>query len=121
MRKTKRSEESKKLHKITVRFDGPEFSKITSEAKTAGVTVSKFVREKVKRGQVHINPYAKVDSAAINQLSKLGGQLKTVHLESNKVYSEQTAAMLREIQALILKIDSQAGDDRKTHTKPQRA
>jgi hypothetical protein len=121
MREKNKTQESKKLHRITVRFGGPEYAKINSEAKAAGVTVSKYVREKVRRGCVRVNPYAKVDAAGINQLSKLGGLLKTVHLESGGAYSAKTAAILGDIQAAILKFGSASEDDRQTHTEPQGA
>jgi hypothetical protein len=121
MRSKNKAQESQKLHRITVRFDSSEYSKINSEAKSAGVTVSKYVREKVKRGCVRVNPYAKVDAAGINQLSKLGGLLKTVHLESGKAYSVKTAAILDDIQAAILKFGGTSEDDRQTHTESERA
>jgi hypothetical protein len=79
------------------------------------------VREKVKRGCIRVNPYAKVDAAGINQLSKLGGLLKTVHLESEGAYSSRTAAILGEIQAAILQFRGEDKDDRKAHSEPQGA
>jgi hypothetical protein len=121
MRGKTKTEKSVKPHRITVRFGDSEYSKINSEAKAAGVTVSKYVRGKVNRGFVHVNPYAKVDAAGINQLSKLGGLLKTVHRESGGAYSEKTAAILGEIQAAILQFRGEARDDRQTHTEPQGA
>jgi hypothetical protein len=121
MRRKTQTEESKKLHRITIRFDTSEYSKINSEAKSAGVTVSKYVREKVNRGFVHVNPYAKVDAAGINRLSKLGGLLKSVHLESGGAYSAKTAAILDDIKAAILKFNGTPEDDRQTHTKSEGA
>ncbi|MDR0653577.1 MAG: hypothetical protein LBG12_09780 [Synergistaceae bacterium] len=49
-----KKEEDKKRHKITVRFDGPEYSKICPEAKAIGVTISKFMREKAMRGYIRV-------------------------------------------------------------------
>jgi hypothetical protein len=121
MRGKNKTQESKKLHRITVRFDSSEYSKINSEAKAVGITVSKFVREKVNRGFVRVNPYAKVDAAGINQLSKLGGLLKTVHLESGGAYSVKTAAILDDIKTAILKFNGTPEDDRQTHPEPERA
>jgi hypothetical protein len=121
MRGKIKTQESKKQHRITVRFDNSEYAKINSEAKTVGITVSKYVREKIKRGCVRVNPYAKVDAAGINKLSKLGGLLKTVHIESGKAYSEKTAAILDDIQAAILKFGSAGEDDRQTHTESEGA
>jgi hypothetical protein len=79
------------------------------------------VREKVKRGCVRVNPYAKVDAAGINKLPKLGGLLKNVHLESSGAYSEKTAAILDDIKATILKFNGTPEDDRQTHTKSEGA
>jgi hypothetical protein len=121
MRGKNKAKDSQKLHRITVRFDSSEYAKINSEAKSAGTTVSKYVREKVKRGCVRVNPYAKVDVAGVNRLSKLGGLLKMVHLESGGAYSEKTAAILGDIQAAILKFGGASEDDRQTHTEPERA
>ncbi|MDR0651672.1 MAG: hypothetical protein LBG12_00050 [Synergistaceae bacterium] len=121
MRGKTKTQESKKLHRITVRFDDEEYANINSEAKSVGITVSKYVREKVKRGCVRVNPYAKIDAAGVNQLSKLGGLLKTVHIESGKAYSAKTAAILDDIQAVILKFGGASENDRQTHTESQRA
>jgi hypothetical protein len=121
MRGKTKTEKSVKPHRITVRFGSAEYAKINSEAKAAGITVSKYVREKVKRGFVHVNPYAKVDAVGINRLSKLGGLLKRVHLESGGAYSSRTAAMLGEIQEAILQFRGESKDDRQTHSEPQGA
>ena len=63
----------KKTLRITVRFDSPEYAKVCAEAKAAGVTVSKLIREKTMRGYVRVPKYAKVDTSAINQIPKIGG------------------------------------------------
>jgi hypothetical protein len=97
MARPNKKEEDRKPHRITVRFDGPAYSKIRSEANAVGITVSKFMREKAMRGYVRIPKHAKVDTAAINQISKMGGLLKKVHTDSGGAYSDRTGAILDEI------------------------
>jgi predicted DNA binding CopG/RHH family protein len=116
MARPNKKEEDKKLHRITVRFDGPEYSKIRSKANTVGITVSKFMREKAMRGYVRVPKHTKVDTAAINQISKMGGLLKKVHVESSGAYSERTGAILDEILIFMRNMNREYEDDREAHT-----
>jgi hypothetical protein len=116
MARPNKKEEDKKLHKITVRFDGQEYEKICTGAKEAGVTVSKFMREKAMRGYVRIPKRARADTAAVNHLSKMCGLMKTVHNESGGAYRERTGAILDEILIFIRKMNRECDDDREAHT-----
>ena len=115
----KTGKENKEL-RITVRFDSNEYAKICDDAKSIGVTLSKFVREKILRGFVRVPKYAKVDAEAINLLSKTGGLLKKVHNDSGGVYSEKTAAILSDIRDVIRKIGNSLEDDRETYSETER-
>jgi hypothetical protein len=116
MARPNKKEEDKKLHRITVRFDGAEYAKICAGAKETGVTVSKFIRGKAMRGYVQIPKRAKADTAAINQISKMGGLLKKVHIDSGGAYSRRTGAILDEILIFMRKMNEEHCDDRETHT-----
>jgi hypothetical protein len=116
MARPNKKEDDKKLHRITVRFNGPEYSKIRSDADAVGVTISKFMREKALRGYVRIPKHAKVDTAAINRISKMGGLLKKVHTDSGGAYSGRTGAILDEILIFMRKMNGGRYDDREAHT-----
>jgi uncharacterized protein (DUF1778 family) len=116
MARPNKKEEDKKLHRITVRFDGQEYAKIRSEADAVGITVSKFMREKAMRGYVRVPKHAKADAAAVNQISKMGGLLKRVHVESEGAYSERTGAILDEILIFMRRMNREYDDDRQAHT-----
>ena len=45
----KKTGKENKEHRITVRFDSKEYAKICGDAKSIGVTLSKFMREKILR------------------------------------------------------------------------
>jgi hypothetical protein len=116
MARPKRSPETKRQYHIGVRFDKSEYEKITAESQAAGVTMSAYVRSKTMRGYLRIPKYAKIDTANVNQLSKLGGLLKKIHIESGGVYREQTAGILDEIRGVMLEI-GKGLYDRETHSQ----
>ena len=109
-----------KEHRITVRFDSTEYSRICGDAESIGVTLSKFVREKLLRGFVRVPKFAKVDVEAINLLSKTGGLLKKIHNDSGGAYSEKTAAILSDIRDVIRKIGNSLEDDRETYSETEK-
>jgi hypothetical protein len=74
------------------------------------------MREKAMRGYVRIPKRARVDTAAINHLSKVCGLMKTVHNESGGAYSERTAAILDEILVFMRRMNTEHCDDREAHT-----
>ncbi|MDL2263162.1 hypothetical protein LJC31_00770, partial [Synergistaceae bacterium OttesenSCG-928-I11] len=98
---------------------------VTDDAERVGVSLSDYVRGKTLRGYVRVPKYAKIDSAHIGQLSKLGGLIKLTHNETGGIYRRETAAILEEIQGILVKIrhELERGDgnhdDRETHTEPQ--
>jgi hypothetical protein len=112
MARPKKPLEQKRERHIGVRFDESEYAKIISEAKDIGVTLSGYVRAKTMKGYVRVSKYTMFDTALINQLSKLAGLLKQFYTATGGLHREETAAILRDIRALILKIGSQTGDDR---------
>jgi hypothetical protein len=104
MARPKHSPEARREHHIGVRFSTPEYKKITAESGKLGVTLSSYIRAKALRGYVSIPKYARIDNEHIGQLSKLGGLLKKMHNENGGIYKLETAAILDEIRAILLKI-----------------
>ena len=119
MARPKKNDDVKKLHKISVRFSNTEYKKLFADAKAIGVGASELIRAKCITGAVRIPRIAKANNALIGALSKFGGQLKQVHLESDGAYSEKTAAMLDEIHSLLIAERKRIADDRETHTEPE--
>jgi hypothetical protein len=114
--------EDKKPHRITVRFGDQEYAKICSDAEAIGVTVSKFMREKIMRGFIRVPKYAKIDARNIALLSKLSGLFKKSYTDTGGVYADKTAAILDEIISLMLKMNREFDNDRKTYNEePQDA
>jgi hypothetical protein len=115
MARPKKDDADKKPNRITVRFDDSEYAKICSDAKAIGVTISKFIREKAMKGYIRIPKYARLDARNVALLSKLAGLFKKSYTDTCGVYADETAAILHEIQGLMLKMSEEFDDDRKTH------
>jgi len=118
MPRPKRSNESLRQYHIGIRFNESEYGKICRESEEIGVTISEYVRAKTIKGSIRVPKYAKIDTDAINLLSKLGGLFKKTHTESGGLYSECTAAILDEIYRAIIEVRKGLEDDRETHSKP---
>jgi hypothetical protein len=115
MPRPNKSEEDRKQHRITIRFGNPEYAKICSDAEAVGITVSKYMRDKAMRGYVRVPKYAKIDSRNIALLSKLAGLFKKSYTNTGGAYAQETAVILSEIRALMLKMNREFDDDRETH------
>jgi hypothetical protein len=118
MARPKRKPEEIRQYHVGVRLDKSEHEKIAAESEAMGVTISAYVRAKAMRGCLRIPKYAKVDTANMNQLSKLGGLLNKVHVESGGAYRRQTAEILEDIRGVILEIGKGLADDREAHSEP---
>jgi hypothetical protein len=104
MARPNKKDEDKKPHRITIRFgDQEEYAKICSGAEAIGVTVSKFIREKIMRGFIRVPKYTKIDARNIALLSKLSGLFKKSYTDTCGVFADKTAAILDEIISLMLK------------------
>jgi hypothetical protein len=117
MARPKHKPEAIRQYHIGIRLDKSEYEKMTSESKEVGVTLSAYIRAKAMRGYLRIPKYAKIDSANINQLSKLGGLLNKIHVESGGMYRKQTAEILEDIHGIMLEIGKGLADDRETHNQ----
>ena len=86
---------------IHLRVTLEERAEIESAAKASAMSRSQYIRRRIFGRKV----VAKTDLAMLNELRRLGGLLKLIHNESDGAYSQQTAAMLRELGAAIERID----------------
>ncbi len=121
MPRPRKTDTESRRHRITVRFDESEYAKICLDTESAGITLSKFVREKALRGYVRLPKRAVADAEAVSTLSKMGGLLKKIHIDSGGAYNVRTASLLNEIGGVIRTITRGEEDDREAHSKPQRA
>jgi len=119
MARPKKSSWQKRERHIGVRFDESEYGKIIAEAQAIGVTLSEYVRAKAMKGYIRVPKYAMIDTALINQLSKLGGLLKQFFTTTDGLHRDEAAAILSDIRAVILKIGSQTGDDREVRKEAE--
>jgi hypothetical protein len=119
MARPRKSDDVKKGRKVSVRFSDAEYKKIFADAKVIGVGASELIRAKCLTGVVKIPRIAKANNQLIGALSKFGGQLKQMHIESGGAYSERTAAMLGEIHALLWAERQRITDDREAHTESE--
>jgi hypothetical protein len=119
MARPKVSAESKRQRHVGIRLGESEYKKIIAESEKIGVTISAYIRSKAIRGFIQIPRYAKLDNGHIGQLSRLGGLLKKVHVESGGAYSQKTADMLEEIRLILTEMRRRLEDDREAHTEAE--
>lgn len=73
--------------RLNVRLPQSERDDIEEDARLAGMSMSELVRARYFGRPI----VASADKMMIRELRRLGGLLKSVHLESNGAYSKQTA------------------------------
>ena len=118
MSRPKQKKELKRSRKVTLMYTEEEHAEIVANAREVEVTVSAFIRAKSLRGYIHIPKYAKIDSRAVNELSRLGALLKTYFNVTGGEHADKTAAILGDMAAIVLEIRRYL-DDRKTPTEPE--
>ena len=111
MPRPRQNEEQKRQHKITIRLSLPEFGKVTDEVKKLGVSISSYIRAKVLHGYIRIPKIAKIDKEHIGVLSKLGGLLKKIHIESGGVYHPLITNVIERIEAILILIQKRLEED----------
>ena len=82
---------------VRLRLTSQEKRRLRDEAELAGLTMSEFVRRRIFGRTV----VAAVDRVMINELRRIGGLLKHVHVLSGGAYSKDTAAAIAEVQSFI--------------------
>jgi len=109
MARPRQKDELKRSHKVTLMYTEDEYSEIAGKAKDAGITLSTFIRSKSILGYVRIPKFAKIDSASIAELSRLGGLLKKYYTDTGGENKEKTAAVLNDIAAIVMRLRIELG------------
>lgn len=118
MARPRQDKERKRSRKVSLMYTESEYDEIEANAQETETTVSAFIRARSLRGPVHVPKYAMVDSRAIGELSRLGGLLKAYFNVTGGEHAGQTAAILRDMAAVVLTVKRRL-DDRETHTGPE--
>ena len=85
---------------IHFRATAAEKQWLRENARTAAITVSRFVRYRSLGRPVVAN----ADAAMIRELRRIGGLLKHIHVQSQGAYSKQTAEALSAVTAYITRL-----------------
>jgi hypothetical protein len=87
---------------IGVRFSDEERKQILEQAQASGFTISNFVRRCVLGRQIVSKADLRIlaeQTRILNELRKLGGLLKHIHVETRGAYSQDTANAIRALEA----------------------
>jgi len=87
---------------INVRLTVPEKEKLKEDADLAGLSMSELVRRRYFGRPIIAN----ADAIMLKELRRIGGLLKSVHIESNGAYSEITAKALAELRTYIHRLSN---------------
>lgn len=87
---------------VNVRVTSTEKATLADDADMAGMSVSALIRARYFGRPIVAN----ADQVMIKELRRLGGLLKSIHLESNGAYSAETALMLRQISDYITSLSA---------------
>jgi len=94
------SDQRRKTVALALRLDPQEATLIREKALDAGVTVSEFLRA-AALGRKTRNT---LDAQLINELRRLGGLQKKIHVDTGGRFSRETAEILLEIKFAIERI-----------------
>lgn len=86
--------------RLNLRCPLAEELQIREDADIAGMSISEMVRARYFGRPVVAN----VDKVTIKELRRLGGLLKSIHLESGGAYSKQTADLLAQVSHYITQL-----------------
>jgi hypothetical protein len=96
----RKGEEENRTAQVNVRLTLGEKENLSDQADGAGLSIGDYVRRRIIGRPV----VAHVDRQTINELRRLGGYLKHVHLESKGAYRLETRDAILAIQAAIARI-----------------
>lgn len=85
---------------IQIRVTHDERRAIVAQADAAGLTISAFCRSLIHGHRV----VSHIDSAMIRELRRIGGLLKSIHVDSRGAYSDATMALLGDIRTAIVRL-----------------
>ena len=86
--------------RVQCRLTPRELMEVREQARTAGMTLSKYLRHRLLGHRVVAN----ADQAMIRELRRLGGLAKHLHVQSGGVYRDETAAVLVAVRRCIEKL-----------------
>lgn len=86
--------------RVQCRLTPRELREVREGARTAGMTLSNYVRRRILGHRV----IASADQALIRELRRLGGLAKHLHVQSGGVYKHETAAVLVAVRRSIEKL-----------------
>ena len=87
---------------IGVRLSDEERKQILEQAQASGFTISNFVRRCILGKQIVSKADLRIlaeQTRVLNELRKLGGLLKHIHIETRGAYSQDTANAIRALEA----------------------
>lgn len=88
--------------RLNVRLPTSELNIIRDDADLAGLSMSELVRARYFGRPIVAN----ADQLMIKELRRIGGLLKSVHIESGGAYSKQTADALSDLGGYINKLSA---------------
>lgn len=100
----KKNETEKLDYFVNIRTTLSEKNRLKEDADLAGIGVSELIRKWYFEKKI----VASVDLAVLREMRRQGGLLKHIHLQSNGMYSSETAQALQAMTALFERI----ADDR---------
>lgn len=96
----RKGEEENRTAQVNVRLTVAEKEDLSQQADSAGLSIGDYVRRRVMGRPV----VAHCDRRTINELRRLGGQLKDLHIKSLGTYRAETRDAILAIQAAITRI-----------------
>jgi hypothetical protein len=92
---------SQRAGHIGVRLNDEERKQILEQARASGFTISDFVRRCILGKQIVSKADLRIlaeQTRVLNELRKLGGLLKHIHVETRGAYSQDTANAIRALE-----------------------
>ena len=99
--------------RINIRVTEYELKKIKEDAEESGLSLSEYGRRRLLGLRVN----SKLDVRVVGELRKLGGLIKHLHNESNGMYSNESAEMLRAITKYIQNLMEGTQNDSENTTR----
>lgn len=90
-------ERANKTKIVHVRLSESEFQALKRKTMISGLTYSEFLRRAANNRRI----VSRLEERAINELCRLGGLLKHIHVESGGAYRHATAAAIDEIRKAV--------------------
>ena len=103
--------------RVCARLNDEERKRILEQAETSRLTVSEFIRRRALGKQI----VPKSDLRILNELRRLGGLLKHIHLETRGAYSEDTRDAIRALENYARQLRKDIEENRNAQEKEQNA